>query len=92
MDTVIRPMCPRWLERKASAAAACVVVGYVTTCDVWGRTSGHPTVASRDVVVAPPHPKLTRVRCVFRATYAVYPGVAPSRGWYPTEYESPRDT
>ena len=27
MDTVISPMCPRWAVMKASAAAACVVVG-----------------------------------------------------------------
>jgi hypothetical protein len=27
MLTVMRPMCPRWAVRKASAAVACVVVG-----------------------------------------------------------------
>ena len=69
MDTVISPICPRWAVMNASAAAACVVVGYRCAPAVCGRTSGHPTVSMIDVVVAPPHPKLARLRCVFFATY-----------------------
>ena len=68
MDTVIRPMCPRWAVRNASAAAAWVVVGYSTAPVVCGRGSGQPTVATREVVVAPPHPKLASFRRVLSAT------------------------
>ena len=42
IDTVMRPICPRWAARNASAAASCVVVGYSTAPAVWGKTSGHP--------------------------------------------------
>ena len=69
MLTVINPTCPRWAVRNASAAAACVVVGYKCAPAVCGHTSGHPTVSMIDVVVAPPQPKLARVRRVFFATY-----------------------
>jgi len=68
MVTVMSPMCPRCALRKASAAAAWVVVGYVIPPAVWGSTSGHPTWFRIVVVVAPPQPKFTSVRCVLRAT------------------------
>ena len=49
-------------------------------------------VVRSEVVVAPAHPKFASTRCVRFATYVAYPGVAPRPGWYPTEYESPRET
>src|ERR1700728_3453992 len=68
IDTVMSPICPRWAVRKASAAASWVVVGYSTAPAVCGRTSGHPVDDTRDVVVAPPQPKLTSVKPVDLAT------------------------
>src|SRR5580704_6060547 len=68
METVMSPMWLRCAVMKASAAAICVVLGYVIPPVVCGRTSGHPTALRTDDVVAPPQPKFTSFRPVWLAT------------------------
>ena len=53
--------------------------GVGTPPAVCGKASGHPTVSMIEVVVAPAHPKLTSVRCVFCATYRCSRACAQTR-------------
>src|SRR4051795_13610854 len=57
-DTVTSATLPRWARRNPVAAASWVRSGYA--CPPGPRASGaHPFAETREVVVAPPQPKLT---------------------------------